>query len=92
MIRIKLYAGLWLAIAVGGLVHHVYLLLVTNARHVTIVTNANQQPTALCIGKGRYRLSQLQGIRHSILEVLLLVFTLTDKRLEILPVIHYVLI
>jgi len=46
---------------------------------MAVVTHANQQPTAISIGKCRYRLGQFACIRNPIFEVLLLVFALMNE-------------
>ena len=54
MIGVELDAGFGLAELVGGLVHHVDLLLAADAREVAVVANADEQAAAVGIGKGRY--------------------------------------
>ena len=90
MVGIELNTGRRATIAVGRLMHHVNLLLRTHTRHVAVVANANEQPSTVGIGKGRYRTGQLHGIGHAVFEVLLLVLALLDKAQKILLVVHSV--
>jgi hypothetical protein len=53
---------------------------------MTIVANANEQATAVGIGKSGYRLSQLTSICHTVFEVLLLVLALCYQPQQVLAV------
>ena len=88
MIGVELDACLWLAVFVGRLVHHVYLLLAPNTRQMTVVAHANEQSAPIGIGKCRHRLSQFAGISHTVFEVLLLVLALANHAEKITFIIH----
>jgi hypothetical protein len=88
MIGIKLDTRLGLAVFVGGLVHHVYLLLATNAREMAIITHSDEQPSTIGIGKCRHRLSQFAGISHTVFEVLLLMLAFANHVEKITFIVH----
>ena len=58
------------------------------SREVPVVTDAYKQPSSVGIGKCRYRLGQLACIRHTIFEILLLMFALADEALKIAFIVH----
>ena len=88
VIGVELDAGLGTTVAVGRLVHHVDLLLGPYPRHVSVVAHADEQSSAIGIGKGRDRLGQFPCIGDSVLEVLLLVLALADEAEKIVFVVH----
>ena len=73
---LKAYLRLRLAVFIGGSMHHVYLFLRLYARYVAVVTNSDEQPPAIGIGKSRHRLRQFHCILYLIFKVLLTVFSL----------------
>ena len=88
MIGVELDAGLGLAVTVGRLVHHVYLLLAADAREVAVVADTNEQATAVGIGKGGHGTRQLAGIGDTVLEVLLLVLALANQAEKKSSIVH----
>ena len=83
---VEMDGGLGLAILVGGGVHHVDFLFGADARDVAVVAHADEQPSAVGIGKGRDGAGQFLGVHHLVFEVLLLVLALCYQLLQVLPV------
>ena len=55
---------------------------------MAVIAHADKQPTALGIGKGRYRSCQFYGILHTVFEVLLLVLALCYQPQQVLAVVE----
>ena len=73
----------WVAPQFAGSLHHIHLLFAPHAGYAAVVLDADEQASAVGVGKGGEAVSNLADVGNLVLEVLLLMLALCDEVSEL---------
>lgn len=82
-VGVKLYVDGRLAICLCGLLYHIYVFLVAHTGYRAVILDANQQASALVIGKSGDAAGYFAGITDDKLKVLMLMLALVNEALYV---------
>ncbi len=71
------------AVSLGGLLDHVQILFAADAGYDAVIFDSYEQMAAVVVGECRYRACYLACVAYQVFEVLMLMFALIDKLLQV---------